>query len=196
MKLEQVLSSSDIMDALDAVSEGWEDSMKTFTADRPGFLKPEQIKISLVWARLEDDYEQIVATADKIAKDEALVRLAWHASEKIYTHNLKLQNWPDLESKLGDDKGIFYLLVGLENITRSLKHHWSLGVPESVSRETLQQVGLYCNDVYKPLHGQPGLNFGGLNWLGLYTRELYFRIGRFEYWSKPFRGGLKAYPNR
>jgi len=131
-----------------------------------------------------------------------LCRLAWFYTWKIFDAPAAFafssnDRWPRLDAALGDQAGLFFLLIGLAMAPRLRRYHRLLGVPESVTRETSQQPRCFCGNYQRARGGKPGIFVSQLGWLRNYVRDnLYFRIGRFEYWAKAFDAKLTVFRHR
>ncbi|MEM2885351.1 MAG: acyltransferase domain-containing protein, partial [Thermoproteota archaeon] len=102
-----------------------------------------------------------------------------------------------LNKVMGEDWPIFYLLIAIAMVPRIRAHHKRLGVPERVTRECCSKIRDECEDYRRGRGGRLGIFAGELGWLANYVNgETFFRLGRFEYWRKPFRGHFKVYRSR
>jgi len=185
---ENVLEIIGDLSALDDVRRFWAESMAAMPKDVPDFLRDAQWKESARWCGFAP--EELDAALGRVAaavrENEALRRLAWHAYWRVFLapEPCPPSEWPEPVRQLGEaDAGLFYLLVALAVVPLMREHHRKLGVPETVTRNTAQQVKRYCDDNYRRGHaGRPGVYRGQMGWLRHYTRERYFRLGRLEYW--------------
>lgn len=197
MQIETVLAELQEMEFLDAVKPRWLESVATFPMGVPGFLHPEQIRINLKWCGFETGLEPVlIGVADRIAANPALLYLAWHYYRMFYDYeNNNLRLLP-LNKALGDEAAIFYLLIALAIVPRMRVFHQRLGIPEQVTKETCLQIKCFCENYQRAHDGRPGI-FEQADWLRNYVNgSLYFRLGRFEYWSQPFNQDYKVYRHR
>jgi len=101
-----------------------------------------------------------------------------------------------LDRALGGDAALFYLLVALAMVPRIRRLHRALGVPEAVTRDTCLQVKCMCGNYQRANGGRPGV-FDQINWLRYFVDgSLFFRLGRLEYWRKPFNGEYRVFRRR
>jgi hypothetical protein len=199
MRPEEALQRAGEPEALEAVRVDWETGQALLPADGPGFLQPVSIRESLAWCGFDPCLEEaVLRAAQRIRADEALLRLAWQCDWRLYDAPEQggFTRWPAFESALGEDAGLFYLLVGLDLAPRLRAFHARLGISEAVTRETLQEPRAFSLN-YAQMHpGRLGLPRSQVFWLRYYLYEKFFRLGRFEYWLKRFRGGVRAYRSR
>lgn len=200
MQIEDILSELQASDLLETVKPHWLESMASFPDGGPDFLRSDQIRTNLQWCGLEAELEPaLVCLAGKISAKPPLLYLAWHYYRTVYDYS-RANNPPfrlvPLENTLGDDAAMFYLLIALAIVPRIRIFHRRLGVPERVTRETCLQVKCMCGNYRRVHNGRPGI-FEQIQWLQNYVNgALYFRLGRFEYWSKPFAYDYKVYRRR
>ena len=74
--------------------------------------------------------------------------------------------------------------------------HAAWGIPEAVTRETCQEPNAFCYNHTQMHGGRIGIARSTLFWLRNYTREPYFRLGRLEFWLKPFGEEIRAFRRR
>ncbi len=185
--------------SLDGVAPQWDAAMRELAGPRPEFLDPAVVRESRAWAGFDAALDPVlIRVAETVATDPSLLRLAWHCYWRVFrtSEPVSLAGWPLLKARLGDDCGVFYLLVGLGMVPLVRAYHASLGVPEDVTRDTCQQVRCYCETHQFANDGRAGLLLRPLPWLRHYTREPYFRLGRLEYWLRPNPSGPRVFRNR
>jgi hypothetical protein len=165
----------------------------------PDFLKPELIRENRMWCGFDEEVEAVLLrVAAAIREHPALVRLAWHCWWRLYEGEVEtaFDGWPDFEAALGDERGVFYLLVGIDEVPRMRALHAAWGIPEAVTRETCQEPNAFCYNHTQMHGGRIGIARSTLFWLRNYTREPYFRLGRLEFWLKPFGEEIRAFRRR
>ena len=198
LKPEQVLNASNEDLPLDNLAIYWQESASHDPSEILGFLEPSQWREAREWGDIDDDLdEDLSRTALRIKQSPELLRLFWHCYWRIYLapEPAPPSDWPTLTRILGDDGGIFYLLVSLAAIPLIRKWHKDLGIPDEITRHTAGQV-FWRVHVHKSIHGRPGVEKGQLGWIRHYTRERYFRIGRLEYWLAPYKWSERAFRHR
>ncbi|MFH2067863.1 MAG: acyltransferase domain-containing protein [Candidatus Omnitrophota bacterium] len=199
MELKTVLASLGEMEFYDDLVPWWDEGIMTLPSHRPSFLNPPEVKICREWCGFEAALDPLLENvANRIAGDPYLLRLAWYFYWNIFECAGRFwKRSPSFQSSLGGDGGILYLLVALGLVPRLRNYHQTLGVPENVTRETCQQVRWVCGNYERVHQGRRGLFIRQLTWLQLYLRgNLFFRLGRFEYWLNFFPGGLHVFRNR
>ena len=121
----------------------WSESMAASPRGVPAFLTPAEVVRNRDYCGLDAQIDSALTdAAQRIAQSEALRRLAWHCKWRLFDcpEADELKGWPTLERSLGDRGGVFYLLVGLAMAPHVQAFHQSLGIPESVTRDTCLQV--------------------------------------------------------
>ncbi len=198
MTPKAALTAVDELDSLKVVELLWDESRAAMSPVRPFLLDPKTIQESMRLGGFSEEAVMVVqAVAEQIADDEALCRLLWHCYWSIFKapKSPKLDGWPSFKKALGDQSSIFYLLVGLAMIPLTRRHHRELVIPEAVTKDTCQQVRCFCEN-HQRGEGGMGLEATQLAWLRHYTMKPYFRLGRMEYWLKPFKGGIVVYKHQ
>ncbi len=197
---EEALRQVGELDTLAAVELDWDAGQALLPADGPGFLDPAAVLENRAWCGFGPEADEaLLRAAQRIRGDEALRRLAWQCNWRLFdapNPGWFTGQWPSFEAALGDDAGLFYLLVGLDLAPRLRAAHAQPGIPEEITRATLLEPRAFSLN-YAQMHpGRWGLPRSQLFWLRYYLYEPFFRLGRFEYWLKPFRGGVHAYRSR
>lgn len=196
---EEALRQIGEIESLESVEANWEAAQALMPEEGPGFLSPEAIRENRAWCSFGPEADEpLLRAAGRIRADETLLRLAWQCDWRLYDSAEPIWSggWPSFEAALGEDAGLFYLLIGLDLAPRLRAYHSRLGIPEEITRETLLEPRAFSLN-YAQMHpGRLGIPRSQLFWLRFYLYEKFFRLGRFEYWLKPFRGGAHAYRSR
>jgi len=197
VQIEKVLGELDALEFLEALKPQWEESLASFPDGVPDFLQPEQVRTNLQWCGFGAEYEPVlIDAARKIASNRSLQYLAWHYYRMVYDYETHHLRYAPLQKAMGDDWPIFYLLIALALVPRIRTFHRRLGIPEQVTRECCLKVKGECDDYHRG-RGRLGIFNGELSWLKNYVNgELFFCLGRFEFWSKPFPYDFKVYRSR
>lgn len=197
---EEALTMCGESEGLENVSLHWEESGAAMPDDVPSFLQESEWRESREWGGLADEDDDIIRhVTEKIVQSPALLRLAWHCYWRLYLvpEPCPPSGWPEFRSILGDDCGVFRLLMALGAIPLMRRWHRTLGIPEGISRNTALQIRSYCDCTYRPAHnGHPGVFPGPMGWMRHYSRERYFRIGRLEFWLAPYKWSEQVFRNR
>lgn len=162
----------------------WSEGSSAMPSGTPDFLEDAQWQESMRYAGFDRGHLAEVATvAESIRRDPFLLRLAWQAYwRSTCSGKPALKGWPTLDGFLGELSGMFYFLVGLGAIPLVRAHHRRLGIPESTTRDTCQQIRVESIPFYAGQYGKFGVDYPQLEWLSHYTHEPYFRLGRLEFW--------------
>ena len=175
--------------------------MQSLPESLPALLDPEEIRSRCRFCGLDEEAQsQLLETARRIAAEPGLLRLAWHIARLSLEYpplEGARRRLPPLERSLGDRAGCFYLLCALDFVPRLKAHHQALGVPEEVTRETCLQIRSYIENFSRGFQGRLGVYRPQMQWLRSYLHgNLYFRLGRMEYWAKPMGGAIRVFRNR
>ncbi len=199
MTIEEALQRVAEPDAADVLRPHWDESAALLGEAIPPFLLPEAIAYHREWCGFEPEVEPpLNEVAAQIAADPALRLLAWHCERLLFEHSdyTGMRDWPLLESALGEQRGIFYLLIALAMVPRVKARHRELGVSEEVTRETCLQVSCFASNYQRSTRGLFGIHGRQLYWLRHYPAGQIFRLGRMEYRLAPYSGGVEAYRHR
>ncbi|OGV37915.1 MAG: hypothetical protein A2020_10085 [Lentisphaerae bacterium GWF2_45_14] len=202
--LQEILENLKEIEALPSVQDNWEEAMSFFPCSSPVFLREKEIIDSAEYCGLSgDEISFLIGTAERISLDPGLCRLAWYLYWKMYIGTARLtsehsRKLPALSASMGEMTGAFYLLVLLGIVPFIKIYHKSLGVPDDATRETMLEVKSLMGN-YKNSANGVGICRNQLFWPQYYLNgNLFFRIGRFEYWVKPYslKNTVNVYRNR
>lgn len=204
MNPDEVIAELKEPELLETLRGAWDQAMQDFPAPGgPSFLGPGEFLVSREWCGFGDEHDAALRlAAERIRNHPALCRLAWFYAWKIFDAPAPLtidanDRWPALAATLGGQAGMFFLLIALSLAPRLRRYHRLLGVPESVTRDTCRQVSCFSGNYQRARGGRPGIFTRQIDWLRHYVRDnLYFRIGRFEYWAKPFDAEVMVFRHR
>ena len=188
MNIKQIADKFGIPENLDAIAPGWEESLGAMPAGIPDFLKPENFITSARFCGFKPDIEtSLISTAAQICKDDALLQLCWHCFYQLTdgSHPINYNRCPDFKKKLGDNFGIFYLLLALGVVPGAKAAYTKMNIPEDIVRHTMKEIEGF-NENHKIAHKVPGMLTNQLSWIGLYYKGRLFRLGRMEYKLEPF----------
>ncbi len=199
MKLEDVLSSLSLVDAADAVSPEWELSQQSMRRRDADFLSPDFVRAASTDVGLPTEAgEAAVVAARRTADSPHLSSLIWHFHYRLYQsrtpswHNI--ETWPTLEASLGDDAGVFYLVLLLSNVPAVLDLHRSHQVPPEVTRDTLLDIRHWLA-VKRNRTGRETWGFTPANvaWLRYHTCGDLYRLGRLQYQFGPLHLRIRVF---
>ena len=207
MTLDSILATLKETDLADGLRPTWTPSMANFPQGaRFSLLDPAVIRTSREWCGLNSETDApLRAAADRIAGDPGLCQLLWNINWQVFDsgHDLfkqttaKLATWPRLAASLGDQAGLFYLLSALDFAPRLRAYHRLLKIPETVTRETCQQVNCFCGNYQQAHGGKLGVFPSQHRWLRNYVRDnIYVRLGRLEFLARPYGEGPTVFRHR
>lgn len=176
----------------------WDHAQAEIPEDIPE-LEDDSINRNADYAKLDAALKpRLLETARTIRKNPALKALFRYCYFRLYRCEevRDFRQWPQLDDILGDNFGLFYLLISLGLVPITEKKHQELGVPEEITRQTVLQISCYNLNHMTAFDGAPGILRNQLYWLHWYTSGVIFRIGRFEYRLKPVGDIGKVYRNR
>lgn len=200
MTLDQALTELQLEIDPELLAPYWEED-EACLPDVPRLLKPEVFLPLREYLRLEDEVEPLlVDVAGEIMANPALKQLWWHCHNLLFQHldyeGGKIRNWPSLEHLLGEQHGVFYLLVAMGVAALTQARHQSLGVPPDVAAEGLPGNMRECVGNYQMLNpGRWGVDLRVVYWLRNDTQGELYRLGRIEYMVRPFHGQIQAFRN-
>ncbi len=188
MKLNDVLTELRETELQEAMQPFWDQAMAVYPQSGIPFLDPQEVRRSREYGGFAAETDlPLTAMAARIRENPALSRMAWYIYWRTFEcSNRARSKFPKMEQALGEQAGIFHLLLGLAWIPLLRAYHRTLDLPEGITHETAQQVRCFSINYRMAKAGMLGLVSGGYYWLRNYLAEnLYFRIGRFEYWLTP-----------
>ncbi len=198
ISLSEAAEYFEIKDKPEEIFPGWDDTFKAVPDGVPDFLKPEYFIPSSQFCGLDQETEDCLkSTAEKICGDKVLLALSAYAFQDLITRTTwpNYDKWPDLRKHLGDNFGIFYLLLGLGLVPGARKTYEKMGVTENIIKDTMKEIEGF-NGNHRVAHGRPGMLPSQLFWITNYYRGKLFRLGRFEYKLEPFHFPGTFYRNR
>jgi hypothetical protein len=199
VQLEQVLSALDIENAGEVVGRDWEESQRAVPAGEIAFLTPDFVRAACAATLVSETVaEQAAPVAARIAAAEPLRALAWHFHYTIYVLGHAdwdwIGKWPVLTTALGNDAGLFNLVVLLSGAPEMQRIHRAHAIPEEVVRATLSDFHLWLG----PEQERTGRPYAGLTpvnvaWLSNHVRGNLYRLGRLQFQFATFQGKLRVY---
>lgn len=199
MRLEDVLAHVLEPASYAILNPHWEESVRSLGDHIPEFLTDQEVKDARAWSGLAAEHETaLLAMAARIRSDRALTLLAWHCHQLLYRHveYPDCRKWPDMQGMLGDQRGVFYLLIALAMIPPTRAVHREMGVPGEITRSTCSQVSCLARNFAGANDGLLGFPLRSIYWLRHYPAARLFRLGRFEYKLEPFHGRVVVFRHR
>ncbi|MBI5831195.1 MAG: DUF5596 domain-containing protein [Armatimonadetes bacterium] len=201
MTEEQLLDSAEVVSRHRAALQPHLAESLACLPDLPRFLAPEFVLWAREFAGLPAELDApLTETARAIAGHAGLRGLIWHQSRLLYDHldhpTDACGGWPTFEHVLGDQAGLYYLILCFEVLPRMVERHRERGIPESVSRaccthfrESLRLYGLTRG-------GALGVSPRVLFWLRNHLAGRLITLGRFEYMVRPFTDRARVFRRR
>ena len=175
----------------------WEAAQALLPAERPAFLRHSEMQAAWDYGAFGQPLPAgVLAMADRIAGDPARLRLAWYTYWRIFEgpRDDLQESWQPLQACLGEEAGLFCLVVALAFIPAVRAYHAVLRLPEAVTQDTCRQVACYLSNYQRGHQGAMGIYESQLGWLAHYLApNLYFRVGRFEYWQRAYGSDIHVY---
>jgi len=212
MKLGEIISELGLDGYVVVLTLEWESSQQTMPAGSLFFLEPEFVRDACDALDLPREVAARAAVvARRVSGNEALKSLIWHChhclfrcrpvgagvwpppegSRRTYP-KYHADGWPSLEHALGDDAGMFYLLVLLSGVPQMKSVHRSHRVPEEVIRDNSREIRARLDDCSSEL-GTTGLDGHGVRWLVNFVRGELYVVGRLEYQFASFAERMRVY---
>ena len=151
----------------------------------PEFMTMPFVRRYFPWVGGGDEhYAAFERVAAKVAACEALQLYAHHASKALFEYpianNASFGRWP-MPAALGDDAGMFDLMIAMSAIPMWAETHRKMGIPERYSRASATWLNGTLR-IYNSAHpGFYGIDRTQVYWLRFNIDAKLFRIGRFEY---------------
>jgi len=196
MPIGDIVERLGIENSRSILGEGWEESQQNVPDGTLFFLDRQFINDTCAYLSLPPELAASAVDAGKRISDDAALRaLAWHAHHRMFEQSKKIANWPALYEALGEDAGLFYLLVLISGLPQLLEHYDLRAIPEEVRRDTLADLLLYIHQYHKR-HGRWGLDslYGG-GWLARHFRGQIYQLGRLQFGYRSFPGRFRAFRN-
>ncbi|MBT3343472.1 MAG: DUF5596 domain-containing protein [Gemmatimonadetes bacterium] len=198
----EALTRLSIADAHELLSPFWEASLACAPSHRPDLLNPVQITAERDFAGLPPSLDAALhEVAARIAESPDLRLLICHCERLAYEEldyevATCCRDWPQYIAPLGDDTGLFYLLIALAAIPRMRAFHQARGIPDEVTRATCSHFTASLERFRLQHDNRDGFGTYALYWLRNHTTGSLYCLGRLEYMLKPFRGNLTAWRHR
>lgn len=173
----------------------WDEAMAAMPDGPLPFLDPTALPARRRAAALPDDHDPLLlAVAASVAADPALRQFAWYLHWSVFVAPEHGVAWgaPSLEKRLGQQAGLFYLLLSLDYVPALAAWHRRQGYAPEVTAETVKQISCFESNHLRG-RGHPGMYESQFPWLSTYLVQPYVRLGRFEYQYHPYGGGVSVW---
>ena len=194
MRPEEVFAELSLDPAcLPVVSANWDRSLASYPAGVPAFLEPDYCRQYYRLTRgPESALAPLLEVAATVARSPAGRLLAWHAHRTLCEYEReksRFREWPELTACLGENGGLFYLLIALSGTPEWVRAFRQAGIPERHALDCAPWLG-GAMGIYGASHGgRPGLDRRQLYWTAWYMTTKLFRLGRFEYMNQEIGTG-------
>jgi hypothetical protein len=197
MELKAVLDVLQIPAASEPFRDDWDVADKLRPVGEIEFLAPQFVRWTCEAAHLTGDVtEHVLRTAKRVAADENLRALAWYLHYVLFQRkgSARIKGWPILSDALGEDAGMFYVVILLSGTPKLQEIHRKRGIPADIIRDTVLDLKLCLEtEDYTTRYGHPGISPRILSWLlGHWRGELY-RLGRLQFVPGHFHGRIRAF---
>jgi hypothetical protein len=199
VELDDVIAQLDLGEKGEALRPRWQASQQAMPEGELFFLAPEVVRDACREVGLDEEVtESAAAAAGTVALNPALRALAWHFQHGLFQteeydwHGI--WQWPTLEAAMGEQAGMFYLVVLLSGVPEMKEVHESHQVPPEVVRETLSDLTLWLGNERRR-RADAGWWFGPGNvaWLSNHVRGRLYRLGRLQFQFATFEYVVRAY---
>ncbi len=177
----------------------WDESVASEPRDWE-LLRRDQWQMHREWCGVEAHVDAALeAVTDQLRANAALHLLAWHCHRLVFEEHdyIPLRQWlplvPLFERALPGLGNAFFLWLALDAAPRLRARNESRGMAEQVTRDTLEDIAIAVRRHARYNEGAIGIAPRLLHWHRLVSSGDLFRIGRFEYIARAFRGRLRAF---
>lgn len=168
----------------DNIAQGWEAAQQCLPEFPPPMLDTKGIADNADWCGLEPEVtKELIRLALRCREIPALRSWLWNCVYQLNTPGSPQEFYgaPTLQQILGDDAGLFYLLVATTIVPLAVANYRNSGIDDQLIRNTLQEVRCFCNNHRIGHNGRPGLLLPQLSWLRFYRDGQIYRLGRLEF---------------
>ncbi|MEX1017677.1 MAG: acyltransferase domain-containing protein [Phycisphaeraceae bacterium] len=180
--LDATLAAVGLTDDRDAWARGWARSQQTYCEGAGDLLNVDRLSETCHWLAMSATVrDKLLHAAAAIREDPAICRLAWHLDWTLSEANdaaFHRRQWPMLPEQFGEVGRLFHGVVYLAAVRHARQRHAALNVPESISRDTLQDLELHIQH-YHERHDCWGFN--ETYWISSHLRGLIYRLGRLQF---------------
>lgn len=177
--------------------DSWSVSQSTYPSDGIWFLHDKYVlEVQAALQLPEDVLQAILCAASMIRNNAYLSRLAWHYQRELFANPDKVNPWtvyiPNLEAHMGNDAGLFLLVVIFSGFRTCVNMYQTKGISSDIMTETFRDVMVTLNH-YKEKSGHWGMEH---LWLFYHFSGRLFRLGRLQFAIDTFDGDILVYRNR
>jgi hypothetical protein len=204
MDLKEVIAALRLREGADRLQREWATSRQSMPAAELPFLAREFVAEACRGVYLSEEMAQAAMDVrHRVAASAALRALAWHFHHCLYQSAgyplEEVAQWPTLEGALGEDAGMFYLLVLLSGWPELQTLYSAHDVPTNVAHDTLSEVGITL-DLYRGgeqrADSRWGLSPDQVHWLVNHLRGDLYRLGRLQFQFGSFGSPVRVLRHR
>lgn len=201
MELDDVIAELELDEKAEALRPHWEASQQAMPQGELFFLAPGFVREACGAVGLDEAIRaDAVAAAGTVARSPALSALAWHFHHGLFETDEEeydwheMWQWPTLETTMGEQAGMFYLVVLLSGAPVMREVHARHQVPPEVVRETLSDLTRWMeSERARRPDGRWWVGPGNVAWLSNHVRGILYRLGRLQFQFARFHYQIRAY---
>lgn len=171
--------------------DAWPAGGAGFDPDKLSFLDPAFVADTCRQLGMSAEVrEWLLGGLSLFEQAPALERLAWHCHRLLLAGpggKVHPDKWPRIPRELGAPATLFYAYVFLSGIPGLIQQHRSRGIPEAITRDTLNDIELWIRE-HRTRYGMPGLE--EIGWISNHLAGRLYKLGRlqfnFEFWDYDF----------
>lgn len=187
-------------ESAEALQTGWASSQQAMPAGEAFFLAPEFVAEACAATCLSAEVTgKAVALGARIAGDAALRALAWHCHYCLFRAEDyprdRVREWPTLEEALGEDHGMFNVLVLLSGVPQMRAIHKAHRVPADIVRDTMSQIEDRLEE-HRAEQGAWGMTPRYVGWFMNHLTGILYRLVRLQFQFGSFGYRLRAFRHR
>jgi hypothetical protein len=166
-------------------------------------LHRDQWQMHREWCGVDEHVDATLEeVTDALRANPALHLLAWHCHRLVFEEQnyVPLRQWeplvPLFDSVRPGFGNALFLWLALEAAPRLRARNEPRGIAEQITRDTLEDIAIAVRRFARYNDGAIGIQPRLLYWHRLVASGDLFRVGRFEYIARAFRGRLRAFRNK
>ena len=173
-----------------SAADAWRD---TFASSDPAahaesfrtFIDRDVISAACDHIDIEGDMRQaVLRAADEIARDPALMRLAWHCHYMLFVSEENqavgpVYAWPKMPARGGLGARLLYAVVALSGFDAIRDAHAARDIPQDITWHTLTDVRIWIRDDTEAAQGT--WTFNNIAWVSQSLQGCLYRLGRMQF---------------
>jgi hypothetical protein len=196
-ELNKILATLKIEKVPEIWHKAWASSLMTYPGEKIFFLQNDY----LLWANSilnfpEEALKVLLCSAAVIRSSPGLCKLVWHCYNLLFQAQDRIEPLtffiPPLKQSMGDDDGMFAVILLLSGLQRVLKIHEERGVCREITIDTLNDINLWMKNYFNK-HGQWGTD--QFPWLIYHFTGRLYKLGRLQFMIDTLKEGIKVLRN-